>query len=119
MQIIYKDEYGVSLYWGASTHPANIGDTVIIEDEEYRVKSRIFSPIKDEIIIVMTQGSVRTPVSETASDAGRLNQVNSAIMQTNKRIDATEKKNRALNEQLVSVRKHINQRIRQDKKDSE
>ena len=49
MQIIYKDEYGVSLYWGASSHPANIGDTVIIEDEEYRVKSRIFSPVKDDV----------------------------------------------------------------------
>ena len=34
-------------------------------------------------------------------------------------VDATEKKNRALNEQIVTVRKHINQRIRQDKKDSE
>jgi septal ring factor EnvC (AmiA/AmiB activator) len=118
MQIIYKDEYGVSLYWGASSHPANVGDTVIIEDEEYRVKSRIFSPVKDEIIIVMTQGSVRAPVAES-NESGRLNQVNAAIMQTNKRIDATEKKNRALNEQLVTVRKHINQRIRQDKKDSE
>lgn len=119
MQIIYKDEYGVSLYWGASTYPANIGDTVIIEDEEYRVKSRIFSPVKDEIIIVMTQGTYRAPVAESSVDAGRLNQLNSAIINTNKRIDATDKKNRALNEQLVTVRKHINQRIRQDKKDSE
>jgi hypothetical protein len=41
------------------------------------------------------------------------------LINTNKRIDATDKKNRALNEQLVTVRKHINQRIRQDKKDSE
>jgi hypothetical protein len=119
MQIIYKDEYGVSLYWGASTYPANIGDTVIIEDEEYRVKSRIFSPVKDEIIIVMTQGTYRAPVAESAVDAGRLNQLNAAIINTNKRVDATDKKTRALTDQVSSVRKHINQRIQQDKKDSQ
>jgi hypothetical protein len=119
MQIIYKDEYGVSLYWGVSTYPANIGDTVIIEDEEYRVKSRIFSPVKDEIIIVMTQGTYRAPVAESAVDAGRLNQLNAAIINTNKRVDATDKKTRALTDQVSSVRKHINQRIQQDKKDSQ
>ena len=119
MQIIYKDEYGVSLYWGASTHPANVGDTVIIEDEEYRVKSRIFSPEKDEIIIIVGQGSYRAPVAESAVDAGRLNQLNAAIINTNKRIDATDKKSRAITEQVGSIRKHINQRIQQDKKDKD
>ena len=117
MQIVYQDEYGSGVYWGASTHPASIGDTVIIEDEEYRVKSRIFYPLEDKIIITISQGSYRPPVTESSSDNGRLNQLNAAIIQTNKRIDDTEKKNRALNEQIVSVKKHINRRIQQDKKD--
>lgn len=119
MNIIYQDEYGTGVYWGASTHPANIGDTIIVDQEEYRVKSRVFFPQEDKIVITVSQGSYRAPVAESSADNGRLNQVNAAIMQTNKRIDATEKKNRALNEQIVTVRKHINQRIRQDKKDSE
>lgn len=118
MTIVYQDEYGTGLYWGQSSHPASVGDTVIIEDEEYRVKSRTFMPEKDDIIIVLTQGSMRAPVAESTVDAGRLNQVNAAIINTNKRIDATEKKNRALNEQIASVKKNINRRTQQDKKDS-
>jgi septal ring factor EnvC (AmiA/AmiB activator) len=117
MNIIYQDEYGSGVYWGASTHPANIGDTVIVDAEEYRVKSRIFYPQEDKIVITVSQGSYRAPVAESSSDNGRLNQLNAAIINTNKRIDDTEKKNRALNEQIVSVKKHINRRIQQDKKD--
>ena len=116
MQIIYQDEYGSGVYWGASTHPANIGDTVIIEQEEYSVKSRVFYPQEDKIVITLIQGSYKSSVRESSDDAGRLGQLNAAIINTNKRIDATEKKNRALNEQLVTVRKHINQRIREENK---
>lgn len=117
MTIVYKDEYGNGLFWGASTHPANIGDTVIIEDEEYRVKSRIFSPEKDEIIIIVGQGSFRAPVAESA-DNTRQNQMHNAIIELTKRQDVTEKKHRAVSDQLGSVKRGINQRIQQDKKDS-
>ena len=119
MTIIYQDEYGTGVYWGASTHPANIGDTIIVEGEEYRVKSRVFFPEQDKIVITVSQGSYRAPVAEGAVDAGRLNQLNAAIINTNKRIDATDKKSRAVTEQVGSIRKHINQRIQQDKKDKD
>jgi hypothetical protein len=119
MNIIYQDEYGTGVYWGASTHPANIGDTVVVDGEEYRVKSRIFYPQEDKIVITVSQGSYRAPVAESAVDAGRLNQLNAAIINTNKRIDATDKKSRAVTEQVGSIRKHINQRIQQDKKDKD
>ena len=119
MQIIYQDEYGTGVYWGASTHPANIGDTIIVDGEEYRVKSRVFFPQEDKIVITVSQGSYRPPVAESSSDAGRLNQLNAAIINTNKRIDASDKKSRAVTEQVGSIRKHINQRIQQDKKDKD
>ena len=45
--------------------------------------------------------------------------MNNAILSVNKRQDASEKKGRALNEQIGSIRKHINQRIQQEKKDSQ
>ena len=120
MQIIYQDEYGSGVYWGASSHPANIGDTIIVDDEEYRVKSRVFFPQQDKIVITVSQGSYRAPVAESSGvDAGRLNQLNAAIINTNKRIDATDKKSRAVTEQVGSIRKHINQRIQKDKKDKD
>jgi len=120
MTIVYKDEYGVGLFWGESSHPANVGDTVIIEEEEFRVKSRIFIPERNEIIIIVSQGfnKSQTP-SETSNDNGRLNRLSNAILDVNKRLETVEKKGRTLTEQVVSVKKHINQRIQQEKKDKE
>lgn len=118
MQIIYQDEYGEGVYWGQNSHPASIGDTIIVDDEEYRVKSRIFYPQDDKIVITVTQGMIRSAQTES-TDSGRLNEVKNAILAINKRQDASEKKGRALNEQIGSIRKHINQRIQQEKKDTQ
>ena len=117
MTIVYQDEYGTGLYWGKSSHPANVGDTVIIEDEEYRVKSRAFFPEKDDIIITVTQNMLRASVEES-SDNTRQNQMHNAIIELTKRQDVNEKKHRAVSDQLGSVKRGINQRIQQDKKDS-
>ena len=118
MQIIYQDEYGSGVYWGQSSHPANVGDSVIVDDEEYRVKSRVFFPQDDKIIITITQNMVKSAQKES-TDSGRLNEMSNAILAVNKRQDASEKKGRALNEQIGSIRKHINQRIQQEKKDTQ
>jgi len=118
MQIIYQDEYGSGVYWGQSSHPANVGDSVIVDEEEYYVKSRVFFPQEDKIIITVTQNMIRSTHKES-TDSGRLNEMNNAILAVNKRQDASEKKGRALNEQIGSIRKHINQRIQQEKKDSQ
>ncbi len=117
MQIIYQDEYGNGLFWGESSYPANIGDTVVIEDEEYRVKSRTFTPESDEIIITVTQNMLRANVAESA-DNSRQNQMHNAIIELTKRQDVTEKKHRALSDQFGTVKRHVNNKIQQDKKDS-
>jgi septal ring factor EnvC (AmiA/AmiB activator) len=120
MIVQYEDEYETVLFKIVTDVVAlpSPGDQVVIDKEEYVVKSRTFYPDNNGVVITVTESAPRAPVAES-NESGRLNQVNSAILQTNKRIDATEKKNRALNEQIITVRKHINQRIRQDKKDSE
>ena len=117
MKIVYEDEYGVDLYQGNSTYPAAIGDAVIIEEEEYRVKSRTFYPAQDAIVVTVTQMAVRATVKEDKTP-GRLAEMHNAIIAVTKRQDVSEKKGRALGEQLGSVRRHINQRIQQDKKDT-
>lgn len=118
MNIIYQDEYGSGLYRGTSTHLANIGDTVIIEDEEYRVKSRTFIPEKDEIIVTVTQNMLKANVAESSNNS-RQSQMHNAIIELTKRQDVTEKKHRALSDQFSTVRRHISNKIAQDKKDSQ
>jgi len=117
MIIIYEDEYGNGVYWGTSTYTASVGDTVVVEDEEYRVKSRMFFPQEDKVIITITQNMLKPRQSEDSGN-GRLNEMNNAIIQINKRQDAQEKSNRNLREQVGTVRKHINQQIRKERKDT-
>lgn len=118
MKIIYEDEYGVDVYQGPSTRPADIGDSVIIGEEEYRVKSRTFYPEKDAMVVTLTQTSIR-PKQKEDDTGGRLREMHNAIISVTKRQEVTEKQGRALREQIGSVRRHINQRIQQDKKDTQ
>ena len=118
MQIIYQDEYGSGVYWGQSSYPANVGDSIIIDDEEYYVKSRVFFPQDDKIMITVTQNPIRRAKETTDSTSGRLAEMSRAIMAVNKRQDSSEKKGRMLTEQVVTIRKHINQRIQQERKES-
>lgn len=119
MQIRYVDEYGSGLYWGQTAQPIApmTGDTIIIEEEEYRVKSRTFFPEKDVVVVEVTQNLVRTKDTEDGT-TGRLAEMQRAIVAVNKRQDTSEKKGRMLTEQVVTIRKHINQRIQQERKES-
>jgi len=117
MKIHYEDEYETTLYIVDANNIPSINDQIVIGGNEYTVTSRIFFPEKDGVVIMVTESSASEHVAENTSDSGRLNQLNAAIINTNKRVDATDKKNRALGEQVSSVKKHINQRIKQDKKD--
>jgi len=118
MVIIYEDEYSESVFWGATTYPANVGDIVVVDGEEWHVKSRVFYPQEDKIVIVVTQRQNRISVAES-KDTGRQNQMHNAIIELSKRQDVMEKKNRALGDQLSVVRHSVNNRIKQDKKDKE
>jgi len=115
MQIRYVDEYGVGLYWGQTPQPIApvIGDTVIIEEEEYRVKSRTFFPEKDVAVVELTQNQVKPKAPDEVG--GRLQEMQRAIVDINKRQDSQEKKSRLLREQLVTVRQYIRNQPKVDK----
>ena len=108
MQVRYIDEYGTGLYWGQTAQPIApmVGDAVIIEDEEYRVKSRTFLPEKDEVVIEVTQNIVKSRDAED-STTGRLAEMQRAIVDINKRQDLAEKRTKSLREQAMSIRQHI------------
>ena len=116
MKIIYIDEYGNELFSNESPVALNINDNVVLDDEEYRIQSKTIYPQQQNIIVLtITQNSIKA-VKES-SNSGRQDNTNAAILALNKRQDASEKKTRALGEQIGSVRKHINQQIRKDNKD--
>jgi galactokinase len=105
MQIIYQDEYGSGIYWGQSSYPAAVGDTVIVDDEEYYVTSRVFFPQEDKIVITVTQTIIRSKAPQ--EDGTRLKEMQRAIVDVNKRQDLQEKRTKALREQAMSIRQHI------------
>jgi hypothetical protein len=119
MKIYYTDEYGTTLFRTEDAEfVPTVGDMVVIADDDpYRVKSRTYYTASDSVIVEITQNMVKTQAS-MASDNTMTNEMRLAIANVNKRQDAGEKRTRALNEQVTTVRKHINQQIQQAKKDS-
>lgn len=118
MKINYQNEYTDLIYSANADIVPSIGQSVIFQDEEYRVKNVIWMIEHDYVSVELTQTVIRQTQKES-TDSDRLRDVNNAILAVNKRQDANEKKGRALNEQIVSIRKHINQRIQQEKKDTQ
>lgn len=120
MKIIYEDEYGETIYQSAQDVPAaqipTASDTVVIDDEDWRVKSRVFHVKENTVVVVITQNMIRSK-DAASNDSGRLNEMNRVILDLSKRQDASEKKGRMLTEQISTVRKHINTTIRNEKKD--
>jgi hypothetical protein len=103
MQILYQDEYGEQLYLSESGYIPAIGDTVNLDDEDWRVRSRTFIPMQSVVVIELTQNMIKSSVKDD-DNSGRLAEMQNAIMATNKRQDGQDKKHRLLSEQLVSMR---------------
>jgi len=118
MKIHYQDEYGEDLYIAYNTVTVpRIAETVVITDEDYRVKEVRWMVEGDYVVVTVTQNLIRSRDPEN-DNSGRLAEMQRAIVAVNKRQDVSEKKNRMLTEQVVTVRKHINQRIQQERKES-
>ena len=116
MIIVYEDEYGEELLRIDNTILVpSIYDSVIIKEEDWRIKSRAFYPEQNALVISLTQTSTKTNSIKDNTD-GRLNEVKASILELANRQQVTEKKVRAVNEQTASIRKHINTQIQKDRK---
>lgn len=115
MLIIYEDEYGTVVHWHNTidTTPS-VGDIIAVHDEEFHVRSRVFYPLEGKVVLIVAESAARK-MQEESVDNSRLNQMNSAIINTNKRVDETDKANRGLTNRISSLRKHI---TKLEKKDS-
>jgi hypothetical protein len=110
MIIIYQDEYGVELNkiglgpCGIGQHPPMIGDMVVLDGDDWRVVSRTFYPQNNTIVINVTQNLVREKKEESDT---RLSEMQGAIVKIKSKQESTEKKQRILTEQLVSLRTYL------------
>ncbi len=117
MIVEYEDEDGETLLSVDSPgFIPNVNDNVIIDNEEWRVKSRVFYPDQGGLVISLTQTSIRNSALKEDVE-GRLTEVKASILALSARQSTTEKKVRSVNEQTASIRKHINQRITQENKE--
>lgn len=115
MKIIYEDDYGNRTFNNSVV--AIPGDIVMISGEDWVVKSRFIDLDNDQVIISITQNSTKSAPT-LVNDTGRLAEMQRAILEVNKRQDTSEKKSRMLSEQVVTIRKHINQKIQQERKET-
>jgi len=108
MKIYYQDEYGVVIYTATATLVPQAGNTVIFQQDTYRVSSVAWAIELDQIIVSVTQN--QTKLSEKDNTSNRLQDINTAIIAVGRRVDQQEKKGRLLSEQLVSVRTQLKQK---------
>jgi hypothetical protein len=114
MKLIYEDDYGNIYNAGTANQIPRVGDSLMFDEEYFKVTDVVWDVMAETITVHYKENVVRSVgISE---NTGRLNAVNNDIIALNKRQDASEKKTRALTEQVGSVRKHINQRIREERK---
>lgn len=115
MKIHYQDDYGVNIYSSAdNTVLPSVGDDIVFDGEEWKVKSRTFYLNDDAVIVEITQNVARS--SAKVGTDGRLNEVKQSIIRLASRQDITDKKVRSSSEQVSSIRKHINTQIQKDSK---
>lgn len=105
MKIIYYDEYMEPLFQGNAVVFPNVGDSVMLEANEWFVQSRTFHPGSDTVTIVVMENAAADKTVE-AKD-GRLSEMKSAILELRRRQDKHESKGRLLREQLVSIRSFL------------
>jgi septal ring factor EnvC (AmiA/AmiB activator) len=108
MKIIYSDEYGEEIVRVESGNIPTMGDTISIDDEDWKVKSRVFIPKEDSVVIEITQNMVRSKSSD--DNGARLAEMQHAIIAVNKRQDTQDKKSRQLREQIGSVKTYLRNR---------
>jgi hypothetical protein len=106
MKIHYQDDYHETIYTAYNKEVVpRIGDAIMFDEEDYRIKDVIWAVEIDEVIVMVTQNLVKNQ-KEDGTDT-RLAEVKSAILNLDKKVKTQEKKSKLLSEQLVSVRSYL------------
>jgi hypothetical protein len=105
MKVYYQDEYGADLFNGDSDVIPRVGETVVIDDEDFKVKDVWWTVQGNYVTVSVSQNQMKSKASDDVGD--RLAEMQRAIVQVNKRQDTQERKAGHLKEQLVSVRTYL------------
>lgn len=118
MKVHFEDEYGNVLKIKIASTVINIpttNDVVIIDSEEFLVKSRTFH-LDLEIVVVNITQTVPKIIAGHKQPDSRLNEAKTAIIGLTKRQDVLEKKEIHLNEQISNFKRQIDKITRQQQK---
>ena len=109
-QELVHEEYNVALV-------PRMGDLVWF-DEAFYIEHIVWYPKEQMIQVYLsdTPPAKKKPLAEGVDHTVKLDQQQRSLNDVTKRLNESEKKTRALSDQLGSVRKHINQRIREERK---
>lgn len=109
-QELVHEEYNVALV-------PRMGDMVWF-DEAFYIEHIVWYPKEKMIQVYLsdTPPTKKKPLAEGKEPTVKLDQQQRVLSDITKRLDETEKRTRALSDQVGSVRKHINQRIREERK---
>ena len=109
-QELVHEEYNVALV-------PRMGDLVWF-DEAFYIEHIVWYPKQKMIQVYLSDNPPikKKPLAEGVDHTVKLNQQQRALADVSKRLDESEKKTRALTDQVGTVRKHVNQRIREEKK---
>ena len=116
MNIQYIDEYDRELFVSSKNEIPNVGDTVILDSEEWVIKSRIFYPEDDSVTINLTQHNSNNSNNSILSNASdlKLRDIKNTISRISDRQDINEKKTKNLNNKIDTVKQKLDNNIRQE-----
>jgi hypothetical protein len=108
MKVIYLDELDQELLAKDTEFIPRVGDSVQFGNttDYFVVKEVIWNVVNEIVLVVVAEPSIKRSETEDNLPA-RLSEIKNTIISVSKRQDVLERKNRALREQLVSVRTNL------------
>lgn len=115
MLIIFTDEYEELIKTVHDSMIPRVGDLIVIDSQdEWQVTKVLWkTQLSDSkafervVVSVKLAEDIRIPRETKVDDSGRLREMSNAIIQTNKRLDESDKKARLVRDQVSSLRSHV------------
>lgn len=121
MKIKYIDNYGEDLLDNDSPYMPRLGDSVHIGNiDEWIVTQVTWNADSNIGVVELTLAEDIPSIREAkqADTSGRLDKMQNAIFEVQRKHDELRKKHRGLKDQVSNVRSHVNQQTQKDKKPS-
>lgn len=123
MIVRFINEYGDNVFISNnSSMIPRIDETVIVDEEEYRVSSVVWQMHNNLVVVELRMPTNNRTEGEPVNDTVGLREMTSLrrdIEDLRQSRETSNKTTRALSDSLQTIRKHINQRIQEENKKRE